>query len=584
MLFHYLLQIERGSDMDLRKTKKKLGNILVEQGIITEEQLDIALRKQKIRHQRLGELLVDLRFTDELSIAKALRQQLGLEYVMLAGYYIEPKIIGLVNEQLLRKHMLIPFEFSRKDPDTLRVAMADPMDLNAIDDLAIVTGYKLEPVIAIPREISALIDRYYGNAEAIAVAERYSQEKEKQSREKEEQLQLIDEINQSPIVLLVKTTIEQAVRQRASDIHIEPMEKQIRIRYRIDGALYEILRYELHLLPAIVTRIKIISGLDISEKRNPQDGRITMVVDRMEYDIRVSILPTMFGEKVVMRLTSMRGMVRTKKDLGFSEIELRKFDAILEKPHGIVLVTGPTGSGKSTTLYTVLSELNQSDVNIITVEDPVESTIEGINQVQVNTKAKLTFAVALRSILRQDPNIIMIGEIRDSETAEIAVRASITGHLVVSTLHTNSAASSITRMEDMGIEPYLLADSVIGVIAQRLIRKLCTCCRKERMADPLEKELLGLDPSVEQVLYEPGGCPMCNGTGYFGRTGVYEIMPITAAIRELISRRGNSGQLHELAIREGMNTLKMNAVKYVLEGITSISEMKKISMEDNVLL
>jgi type IV pilus assembly protein PilB len=568
--------------MDLRKTKKKLGNILVEQGIITEEQLDAALKKQKTHHQRLGELLVDLRFTDELAIAKALRQQLGLEYVMLAGYYIESKIVNLVNEQLLRKHMLIPFEFSRRDPDTLRVAMADPLDLNAIDDLAIVTEYKIEPVIAIPREISALIDRYYGNAEAIAVAERYSQEKEKQTREKEEQLQVIEEINQSPIVLLVKTTIEQAVRQRASDIHIEPLEKQIRIRYRIDGALYEIIRYELHLLPAIVTRIKIISGLDISEKRNPQDGRITMVVDRMDYDIRVSILPTVFGEKVVMRLTSMRSMARTKKDLGFSETELVKFDAIMEKPHGIILVTGPTGSGKSTTLYTVLSELNQTDVNIITVEDPVESTIEGINQVQVNTKAKLTFAAALRSILRQDPNIIMIGEIRDSETAEIAVRASITGHLVVSTLHTNSAASSITRLEDMGIESYLLADSLVGVIAQRLIRKLCTCCRKERMAEPLEKELLGLELSAEQVLYEPGGCPMCNQTGYFGRTGVYEILPVTPAIREAISRRCNSVQLSELAIREGMSTLKMSAVKYVLEGITSISEMKKISLGDSV--
>ena len=563
--------------MEIQKTKKKLGNILLEEGIITEEQLNQALMKQKLNHQRLGEILVDLRYTDEFTIAQALKQQLGLEYVQLKGIDIEPIIIGLVNEQLLRKYMLIPFEFSRKGRNTLRVAMADPLDLNAIDDLTIVTNYKIESVVAMPREIAATIDRYYGNAEAIAVAERYTKEKERQTREKEEQLQSLDEINQSPIVMLVKNTIEQAIRQRASDIHIEPMEKQIRIRYRIDGALYEILRYEINLLPAIITRIKIISGLDISEKRNPQDGRITMMVDRMEYDIRVSLLPTVFGEKVVMRLTSMHCITRTKKDLGFTEEELVKFNTIFEKPHGIVLVTGPTGSGKSTTLYTALSELNNGDVNIITVEDPVEATIEGINQVQVNTKAKLTFASALRSILRQDPNIIMIGEIRDSETAEIAVRASITGHLVVSTLHTNSAASSITRLEDMGIEPYLLADTMVGIIAQRLIRKLCTSCRKKRMASPLEKELLGIDRNREQQIYEPSGCSQCSNTGYYGRTGVYEIMPMSPALRELINHRGNSAQIDELAIREGMRTLKMSAIRYVLEGITSISELKKIS-------
>ena len=563
--------------METRKTKKKLGNMLVEEGVITEEQLEQALMKQKLHHQRLGELLVDLRFTDELTIAQALKQQLGLEYIQLKGIEIDPAVVALVGEQLLRKYMLMPFEFSRKTANTLRVAMADPLDLNAIDDLTIVTNYKIESVVAVPREIAATIDRYYGNAEAIAVAERYTQEKEKQSREKEEQLQITDEISQSPIVQLVKTTIEQAIRQRASDIHFEPMEKQIRVRYRIDGALYEILRYEINLLPAIITRIKIISGLDISEKRNPQDGRITMTVDRVEYDIRVSVLPTVFGEKVVMRLTSMHSSTRTKRDLGLGEEELAIFNSIFEKPHGIILVTGPTGSGKSTTLYTVLSELNQTDVNIITVEDPVEATIEGISQVQVNTKAKLTFATALRSILRQDPNIIMIGEIRDGETAEIAVRASITGHLVVSTLHTNSAASSITRLVDMGIEPYLIADTMVGVIAQRLIRKLCTSCRKQRRASTLEKELLEMDPLEELMIYEPSGCALCGNTGYYGRTGIYEIMPMTPTIRELINHRGNTAQIHELAISEGMKTLHRNAVRYVIEGITSISEMKKIS-------
>ncbi len=328
----------------------------------------------------------------------------------------------------------------------------------------------------------------------------YAKEKEEQLLEQDTSYE--DDINNSPIVKLVKTLIEQAVRQRSSDIHVEPMEHQIRVRYRIDGALYEKSTYSIHLLPAIVARIKIIGGMDISEKRKPQDGRITQVVDRQEFDVRVSVLPTVFGEKVVMRLTSKAVLTKEKSKLGLSHEELLKFDHILENPHGILLVTGPTGSGKSTTLYTALSELNKEDVNIITVEDPVEANVDGINQVQVNSKADLTFATALRSILRQDPDIIMIGEIRDSETATIAVQASITGHLVVSTLHTNSAASTITRLEDMGIESYLLADSIIGVIAQRLVRRLCPHCKKKREAELEEKILLQIPESQDLIIYE----------------------------------------------------------------------------------
>lgn len=565
--------------MDFRKNKKRLGDLLIQEGLITQDNLSNALVEQKKGCRKLGETLVDLGYVDELSIAKALQKQLKLDIVQLTGITIQPGVLELVNEPILRKYMLIPYEFDMKEPNTLKVAMSDPMDIIAIDDLSIITNLKITPVIALSREIAAAIDRYYGNAEAMAVAERYSKEKEIQNKEKEDQ-ENNDEVNNSPIVILVKSMIEQAVRQRSSDIHIEPYEKIVRVRYRVDGMLKEIAKYDINLLSAIVARIKIIGGMDISEKRKPQDGRITVYVDREEFDIRASILPTVFGEKIVMRLTSKKGLTKDKKDLGFSHEEMKKFDAILSKPHGMILVTGPTGSGKSTTLYTALSELNKEDVNIITVEDPVEANIDGINQVQVNPKAELTFASALRSILRQDPDIIMIGEIRDGETAEIAVKASITGHLVVSTLHTNSAASTITRLEDMGIEPYLIADATIGVIAQRLIKRLCPHCKKEKKADNFEKDLLGISRDKEQIIYEPGGCHMCNDIGYHGRIGIYEIMPLTPTLKELISSNGNAAMINDMALKEGMRTLKMSVAEHILDGTSSIAEMKKIAFEE----
>jgi type IV pilus assembly protein PilB len=336
------------------------------------------------------------------------------------------------------------------------------------------------------------------------------------------------------------------------------------------------------LLSAIVARIKIIGGMDISEKRKPQDGRITQVVDRQEYDIRASVLPTVCGEKVVMRLTSKNALTLEKRRLGLNDDELEKFDHILQNPHGILLVTGPTGSGKSTTLYTALSELNKEDVNIITVEDPVEANIDGINQVQVNPKANLTFASALRSILRQDPDIIMIGEIRDSETAQIAVQASITGHLVVSTLHTNSAASTVTRLCDMGIEPYLIADSVVGIIAQRLVRRLCADCKEEYEAPIEEKELLGCPVDRPLKLYKPCGCDRCDNTGYKGRIGVYEIMEVTPQLKRVIAHNEDADKIKNVALENGMKTLRMRAAEYVLDGTTSVTEMLKVSFEDTV--
>lgn len=564
--------------MDFNSNRKRMGDMLVEERVITDEQLNYALKEQKKRKLKIGETLVDLGFIDELTIAKVLEKQLKVERIQLASIVIDPEILKLVNEQILRKYMVMPFEFHKSNPNVLRVAMADPLDIIAIDDIAIITNLKIEPTVATQKEIATAIDKYYGNTEAKAVAERYTKEKENQNKGKEDEA-VYDDVNNSPIVLLVKAIIEQAVRQRASDIHIEPFEHTIRVRYRVDGILSEVMNYEINLLPAVVARIKIIGDMDISEKRKPQDGRITIIVDREEFDIRVSILPTVYGEKIVMRITSKKGLTKAKKELGFSDEEMRKFDLILKHPHGMILVTGPTGSGKSTTLYTALSELNTSEVNIITVEDPVEANIDGINQVQVNPKAEMTFATALRSILRQDPDIIMIGEIRDLETAEIAVRASITGHLVVSTLHTNSAASTITRLVDMGIEPYLIADATVGVIAQRLVRRLCPSCKIKHVTEDLEYELLGVDKNDKLTIYEPCGCHICNGTGYFGRIGLYEIMPISPRIKEIISRNGSANQIRDIALEEGMNTLQMSARKLVLEGITSMDEMKKIAFD-----
>jgi len=563
--------------MDGGRKKLRLGDVLVNEQVITQAQLDKALGMQRGSGKKLGEILVDEGITTEEAIARALSSQLGIDMIELQNVKISEEILGLVPSNVLKKHKMIPFEYAADSVNILRVAMADPMDMYAMDDISIITNLQVEAVAATTRSIMLALDKYYGQGEVNSALEAYAKEKEAEIEAQEDTYN--EDINNSPIVVLVKEMIDQAVRQRASDIHIEPMERQVRIRYRIDGALYEKATYSPKLMAAISARIKIIGGMDISEKRKPQDGRITQVVDRQEFDIRVSVLPTVYGEKIVMRLTSKNALTREKSQLGFKPAELKQFDHILKNPHGILLVTGPTGSGKSTTLYTALSELNTEDVNIITVEDPVEANIDGINQVHVNPKANLTFASALRSILRQDPDIIMIGEIRDNETASIAVQASITGHMVVSTLHTNSAAGTVTRLEDMGIEPYLLADSVVGIIAQRLVRRLCPACKREKIADKEERELLGLAPDEEVKIYEPCGCEKCDGTGYKGRIGVYEILEMTPALKRIISKGGGAEEIKEQALTEGMRTLRMSATEYVLDGTTSVSEMIKVSFD-----
>ncbi len=560
---------------EYNRKKMRLGDVLVNSGVLTNTQLASALEEQKGSGKKLGEFLVDRGIVNEDSIAQALSQQMGLELVRPQDYSLtdEMKAIWEDNASLLKKYVVFPIE--EPMPGILRLAMSDPLDMYAMDDISIVSNCRVEAVVSTTRDIMLAIEKYFGSNDLDEALEEYAND-----RLPEEEDLRAEDINSSPIVMLVTDMINSAVRQRASDIHIEPLEKKVRVRYRIDGALYNKKTYPKGTLAAIVARIKIIGGMDIAEKRKPQDGRITQVVDRMEYDIRVSVLPTVYGEKVVMRLTSKTGLTKEKSQLGLKPDEMVMFDRILRHPHGILLVTGPTGSGKSTTLYTALSELNTEFVNIITVEDPVEANIDGINQVQTNVKAELTFASALRSILRQDPDIIMIGEIRDYETASIAVQASITGHLVVSTLHTNSSAATITRLLDMGVESFLIADSVVGVLAQRLIRKLCPHCKKPREATKDEKELLRVPVDEPLTIYEPGGCSMCNDTGFFGRTGVYEIMEMSPNLKHLITIKSNTETLKAAALEEGMHTLRMSAAQYVIEGTTTIRELLKVSMEE----
>lgn len=556
------------------RKKLSLEDILLANGAVDEKQLQEALKVQDKNGPKLGEALVSLGYINEDDMCVALSRQLGYEVIKLSGKEIDGSLINLVSGSVLRKYTMFPYEFKQNNPNVIRVALEDPMNLMAIDDFSIISNLLVEPVIATRTEIMLAIDRYYGESEAKKAAEQYTIERSSRFTENiEEEIQADIAIESSPIVQLVKSMVEQAARQRASDVHIEALDNRVRIRYRIDGALYEKMNYDSMLLNAIIARIKVISGMDISEKRKPQDGRFSMDIDKVTYDVRVSTLPTVYGEKCVMRLAFKNVVIQSKIDLGLDRASLVKFDRILSNPNGIILVTGPTGSGKSTTLYTVIRELNTDDVNIITVEDPVESNIKGVNQVQVNAKADLTFTTSLRSILRQDPDIIMIGEIRDTETAEIAVQASLTGHLVVSTLHTNSTANTITRLMDMGIESYLIADSVIAIVAQRLVRRLCPSCKKTRYLNDGEKEWLGLSLDSKIPINEAVGCDKCNNTGYFGRIGIYEILEMSPVIKELISNRSSVAELNKAARREGMKTIKEGCIELLLDGTTSSGDV-----------
>ena len=443
--------------------------------------------------------------------------------------------------------------------------------------VAISTGFEIESYISRKKDISKFIGIYYSSQQVNNAAIQLAKESTKSIKNSKATAEDINEVNSAPVVKMIDYMFKNSVEMKASDIHIEPFEREIRIRYRIDGKLQTVNTLGIESLGPLVTRIKILAGLNIAEKRIPQDGRIMVNVDGKEIDLRVSVLPVVNGEKIVIRVLNTGGAILSKNQLGMSEENIKRLDRIIANPHGIILVTGPTGSGKSTSLYSILRELNSNSVNIITVEDPVEFTMNGINQVNVNEKAGLTFASGLRSILRQDPDIVMIGEIRDEETAEIATRAAITGHLVLSTLHTNDAPSSIVRLVDMGIKPYLVSTSVVGVMAQRLVRKICTNCKEEYEASVYEKELLGQDVDKPLILHKGKGCGYCNETGYSGRIGIYEIMEMTRKHREAINAGENSDMLRDISIENGMKTLESECKDLVLSGMTTIEELSTIA-------
>ena len=467
--------------------KRRLGNILVNAGKITSFQLQEALKAQKSLGKKIGEILVDNRIITEDDIIEAIEQQTGIKSVDLNTIDFNRKAISLIPENLCKKYTLIPFNFEN---NKIQVTLEDPLNIFAIVDLAISTGFEIESFISRKDDIKKYIGIYYSTQQVDNAAIQLSKESTKALKNSKEAFELTSDVNSAPVVKMVDYLFKNSVELKASDIHIEPFENEIRIRYRIDGKLRTINKLGIESLAPLVTRIKIMAGLNIAEKRIPQDGKIMIKINDKEIDLRISILPVAFGEKIVIRILNKGSGVIRKEDLGMDKENIDKINRIISNPHGIILVTGPTGSGKSTTLYSVLSELNSSELNIITVEDPVEFTMNGVNQVNVNEKAGLTFASGLRSILRQDPDIVMIGEIRDEETAEIAIRAAITGHLVLSTLHTNDAPSSIARLIDMGVKPYLVSTSVVGVIAQRLVRKICDHCKTPYEASDYEKKVL----------------------------------------------------------------------------------------------
>ncbi len=574
-------------DEYMTNQKKLLGDLLLEVGLLKEENLRAALEIQKKTGKKLGDILVQEKFVSQDDIIQVLEFQLGIPHVKLEKYNIEPSAYLQIPEHLARRHASIPI--SSKN-GILTVAMADPLNIIAIDDIKLFSGMEIQPVISIYSDIMSAIDRCYTTQQAMNAVEEFKkgqvvQKAAQNSKEVKDLNSFTDpdgeNINNSPVVKLANSIIEQGVREKVSDIHIEPYEDYIRVRYRKDGHLYEAMRAEIGILPGLSTRIKIISGLNITEKRIPQDGRITLQIDGREVDLRVAVSPTIFGEQIVIRIADQNAFILPKEKLGFSEDDKIKFSKMLLNPHGIILVTGPTGSGKTTTLYSALNEINKPSIKIITIEDPVESTIEGVNHIQANVKAGLTFAVGLRSILRLDPDVVMIGEIRDSETAEISVRAAITGHLVLSTLHTNDAPSTIIRLIDMGIQPFLVASSVVGVISQRLIKQICPNCSTSYPASKDNLEILGMDTNDNVNLFKGRGCAMCGGSGYRGRLGVYEIMVLTSVHKEAISKNCTEGELRRISVDHGMKTLKENAKKFVLEGKTTIEEMIRISYSND---
>jgi len=554
-------------------SRRRLGDILIDSGKINAEQLEFALAKQKETGKRLGDVLIEGGILTEDDLLAVIEIQQGIPRIYLEYLTIEEEVVKAVPQSIAYKYNLIPISIEQ---DRINVVMSDPMNIFALDDVRIVTGLEVSPLIATSEEIKTALSKYYAADNVNKAADELSKERLSEMKDIEDSLS-DEEVRNAPVVKLIDSIIDNAVKARASDIHVEPFQNHVKVRYRIDGELVEVLKSPVETLGALTTRIKILANLNIAERRVPQDGRILTVTDGKAVDLRVSVLPTVHGEKVVIRILKRDSFLVGKEQLGMCSSDLQRLEKIISSPYGIMLVTGPTGSGKSTTLYTVLSDLNKPDKNIVTVEDPVEYMMEGINQVNVNVKAGLTFAGGLRSILRQDPDIVMIGEIRDNETAEIAVRAAITGHLVLSTIHTNDAASTMTRLVDMGIEPYLIATSVVGVVAQRLVRRICPQCAEEYYATDYEKKILGINPFEDVKIKRGTGCQHCNNSGYRGRIGVHEVLEINREIREAVMTGITSDELKDMCVKNGMRTLQMSCADLVLKGVTTIDELIKIA-------
>jgi type IV pilus assembly protein PilB len=560
-----------------RATKKRIGEILVEMGLVTHEQLEEALREQLTSRVRLGEILEGKGLISHRDLMEALARRHGVRHVDLAETKLDAGAANLISEHDARRYAALPIGYA--NDHTLLVAMADPANIFAVDDLRMRTGYDIEPALSTEEDIFDQISKIRRLDEKVA--ENLDEQTESGEITADEVRDIREQIDEAPIVKLVNSILSQAADDGSSDVHFEPQAKELVIRFRQDGVLHEVMSIPRKMQSGVLSRLKIMADLDIAERRVPQDGRIGLMVGGKPIDMRVATLPTVYGEKIVIRLLDRSNAMLRLEDLGFSEKSLVRYRKSFGKPYGAILVTGPTGSGKSTTLYATLNILNTTEKNIITVEDPVEYRLAGINQVQTNMKAGLTFAAGLRSILRCDPDIVMIGEIRDRETALIAVESALTGHLVLSTLHTNDAPGALSRLTEMGIEPFLTASAVDCVLAQRLARKLCEACKEPYK--PTQEMLRRNDFSQEAVdnwenvtLYKPVGCNRCNNTGYKGRLGIYEVMVVTEAVERLTVERKSADEIGRVAVAEGMRTLREDGIEKVLQGRTSIEEIARV--------
>jgi len=560
----------------------KLESKLVEEGLITGEQLHTALKKKKEEGKHLGEILLELGFVTSDKLNQFIARHLGIPYVDLNDYSIDPKVVALFDEATARKYKMIPlFQIE----DVVTIAMADPVDVFAIDQIKSIAKLKIEPVVATEESIFKAIDNFFGGKKHLQELKEQMEEKDEEQPDKDliqpETPELEEKGLGGPAVKIVNAILVQAVKEEASDIHIEPDKDKMRVRFRIDGFLYDVSSFPSHYLPAIVSRIKILAKLDIGEKRKPQDGKIHLNISGKKIDLRISTYPVVYGEKVAIRILDLTKAQVRLEDLGFSKKTLEKYKQLLSLPNGIILVTGPTGSGKTTTLYATLNSLNKETKHIITIEDPVEYELSDINQGQVDPKAGMTFANALRSMLRQDPDIIMVGEIRDQETASLAIQAALTGHLVFSTLHTNDAPGAVTRLLDMGVEPYLLSSSLKGVLAQRLVRKICPKCTETYVPEEDILKKFDLTPDTAPKLRRGKGCLFCRMSGYKGRTGLLELLIPDKKLVELINKKAPVNLLKEAALKSGMTTMREEGVRKVLEGITTFEEVQRVIEEEN---